>query len=159
MMSVSTRYLFPFSCYLQKKKHVFGSRSTVLPKNWIFHHSSPFFSVLFDISVPPYNQSATRLTTFFQIFRQKYNTGCPRKKPPHSRSSWILSLFFWLDLTWGTLGIIAFLTITLKSPDWNNKEVMAQWRDRPPHLWNVPDSDTVSAGATKYSLFGTSCLC
>ena len=34
MMSVSTLYLFPFSSYMQKKnKHVFGSRSTVLPEN------------------------------------------------------------------------------------------------------------------------------
>ena len=31
MMSVSTLYLFPFSSYMQKTKHVFGSRVTVLP--------------------------------------------------------------------------------------------------------------------------------
>ena len=32
MMSVSTLYLFPFSSYIQKTKHVFGSHSTVPPK-------------------------------------------------------------------------------------------------------------------------------
>ena len=31
-MSVSTLYLSPFSSYMQKTKHVFGSRTTVLPK-------------------------------------------------------------------------------------------------------------------------------
>ena len=33
MMSVATLYLFSFSSYMQKTKHIFGSRSTVLPKN------------------------------------------------------------------------------------------------------------------------------
>ena len=33
MMSVPTLYLFPFSSYMQKNKHVFGSRVTVLPEN------------------------------------------------------------------------------------------------------------------------------
>ena len=33
MMSGSTPYLFPFSSYMQKTKHVFGSCATVLPKN------------------------------------------------------------------------------------------------------------------------------
>ena len=33
MMSVTTLYLIPFSSYMQKTKHVFGSCATVLPKN------------------------------------------------------------------------------------------------------------------------------